>query len=205
MTKKRSATGPGRKAGTGKLFGSLAAVALVGVVGFVGTQAAISDTTDNPGNSFNAGTIDLVDNDAETYMYQVNNVQPGDSIDRCIRVSYSGTLDSTVKLFMTTPLDTLAPYVDMTIEAGTQASGSFPSCTGFSSAGNIYTGTLANFQTTHPAAATGLAYSPNGVGTPWNDTDSVVYRVTLTLQNTARDPGEDFSGTHTYSWQADTV
>jgi hypothetical protein len=204
MTKKRSATRPGRKAGTGKLFGSLAAVALVGVVGFVGTQAAISDTTENPGNQFNAGTIDLVDNDADTYMYQVNNVQPGDSIERCIRVSYSGTLDSTVKLFMTTPLDTLAPYVDMTVEAGTQASSSFPSCTGFSSTANLYTGTLSGFQTTHPTAAAGLAHSPNGAS-PWTDGDSVVYRVTLTLQNTARNPGEDFSGTHSYSWQADTV
>lgn len=204
MTKKRSATRPGRKTGTGKLFGSLAAVALVGVVGFVGTQAAISDTTENPGNQFNAGTIELVDNDADAYMYQVNNVQPGDSVDRCIRVSYSGTLDSTVNLFMTTPIDTLGPYVDMTIEAGTQATSSFPTCTGFTSAATIYTGTLADFQTTYPSAVAGLAYSPNGAS-PWTDGDSVVYRVTLTLQSTARAPGEDFSGTHSYSWQADTV
>jgi hypothetical protein len=204
MTKKRAATGPGRKAGTGKLFASLSAVALVGVVGFVGTQAAISDATENPGNQFNAGTIDLVDNDADSYMYQANNVQPGESIQQCIRVSYAGTLDSDVAMFMTTPIDTLGPYVDLTVEAGTQATSSFPGCTGFTSAATIYTGTLSGFQTTHPTAAAGLAYSPNGAS-PWTDNDSVVYRVTLTLQNTARQPGEDFSGTHTYSWQADTV
>jgi Camelysin metallo-endopeptidase len=204
MTSKRTAERPARKSGTGKLFGSLVAVALVGLVGFVGTRAAISDTTDNPGNQFNAGAIDLVDNDAGQYMYQVNNVQPGDSISHCIRVSYTGTLDSTVKLFMGTPIDALGPYVDLTVDAGTQASSSFPNCTGFVSTGNLYTGTLSAFQTAHPDVANGLAYSPNGAS-PWTDGDSVVYRVTLTLQNTARNPGEDFSGTHTYSWQADTV
>lgn len=204
MTNKRAAIRPAKKSGTGKLFGSLAAVALVGVVGFVGTQAAISDTTDNPGNQFNAGAIDLVDNDGGSYMYQVNNVQPGDSESRCIKVTYTGTLDSTVKVFMDTPIDGLGPYVDMTIDAGTQTSSSFPDCTGFVAAGNVYTGTLADFQTQHPDAANGAAYSPNGLA-PWTDGDSVVYRVTLTLQNTARQPGEDFSGTHAYTWQAETV
>jgi Camelysin metallo-endopeptidase len=204
MTSKRTAARTARKSGTGKLFGSLVAVVLVGLVGFVGTRAAISDTTENPGNQFNAGAIDLVDNDAGQYMYQVNNVQPGDSVSKCIRVGYTGTLDSTVKLFMSTPIDALGPYVDMTVDVGTQAASSFPDCAGFSSTGNLYTGTLTGFQTTYPDVTNGLAYSPNGAS-PWTDGDSVVYRVTLTLQNTARAPGEDFSGTHTYSWQADTV
>jgi hypothetical protein len=204
MTNKRATGRPARRSGTGRLFRSLVVVALLGTVGFVGTRAAISDTTDNPGNEFNAGTIDLVDNDAGTYMYQVDNAQPGDSVSRCIRVSYTGTLDSTVKLFMTTPIDTLGPYVDMSVDVGTQASSSFPDCTGFSSTANLYTGTLSGFQTTHPDVASGLAYSPNGAS-PWTDGDSVVYRVTLTLQNSVRSPGEDFSGMHTYSWEADTV
>jgi hypothetical protein len=204
MNNKRAARREIRTSNTGKLFGSLVALALVGLVGFVGTRAAISDTTDNPGNEFNAGAIDLVDNDAGQYMYRVDNVQPGDSVSQCIRVSYTGTLDSTVTLFMGTPIDTLGPYVDMTVDVGTQAAGSFPSCTGFTSAANLYNGTLAAFQTAHPDVADGLVYSPNDPA-PWTDGDSVVYRVTLTLQNTARNPGEDFSGTHTYSWQADTV
>ena len=52
--------------------------------------------------------------------------------------------------------------------------------------------------------SSGLAYSPNGAS-PWTDGDSVIYRVTLTLQTAARTQGADFSGTHTYTWQADTV
>jgi Camelysin metallo-endopeptidase len=190
--------------GTHKLLGTLIAVAMLAIVGVVGTRAAISATTDNPGNQFNAGTIDLADNDGGTYMYQVNNVQPGESISRCIKVTYTGSLNSTVKLFMDTPLDTLAPYVDMSVDVGTQATSSFPNCTGFTSTSTIYSGTLSGFQSTYGSAASGLAYSPNGA-TPWQNNDSVVYQVTLTLQSTARPAGADFSGTHTYTWQADSA
>ena len=204
MVKKRAVARRAGQASIVKLLGSLTAVTLVGVVGFVGTQAAISDTTENPGNQFNAGAIDLVDNDAGTFMYQVNNVSPGDSLTRCIQVTYTGTLNSTVDLFMTTPIDTLGPYVNLTVEVGTQAAPSFPSCTGFVPAATIFTGTLSSFQTTHPTAAAGLEYSPNGVA-PWTNNDAVVYRVTLTLQNVVRGAGQDFSGTHTYSWQANSV
>ena len=187
-----------------KLLGSLIAVAMLVIVGVVGTRAAISATTGNAGNQFNAGTIDLADNDGGSYMYQANNVQPGDSISKCIKVTYTGSLNSTVKLFMDTPIDAIGPYVDMSVDVGTQATSSFPNCAGFTSTQSLYSGTLAGFQATYGSAASGLAYSPNG-GSPWTNNDSVVYQVTLTLQNTARPAGADFSGTHTYTWQADSA
>ena len=188
-----------------RLLMSLAAITMVGVVGVVGTQAALSDTTDNPGNEFNAGEITLSDNDANTFMYQVDNALPGDRVEKCIQVSYTSTgLDSTVELYMATPIGTVGPYVDMTVDVGTQAAPAFPDCTGFVADSTIYTGTLSDFQATHGAAGAGLVYSPNDPG-PWTDTDTVVYRVTLELQATARAPGENFSGVHTYTWQATSV
>jgi hypothetical protein len=197
-----------KKASPARLLMSLGAVTMVGVVGVVGTQAALSDTTDNSGNEFNAGEIDITDNDGgASFMYQVENALPGDTVSRCIQVSYTSTpnLDSTVELYMATPIGTVGSYVDMTVEVGTQTSPVFPDCTDFAADENIYTGTLSAFQATHNSPATGLAYSPHGVGTPWEDTDSVVYRVTLTLQNTVRGTGENFSNAHTYTWQADAV
>lgn len=195
-----------KKAGPAKLMMSLGAVTMVGVVGVVGTQAALSDTTENSGNEFNAGEIDLQDNDAGAFMYNVDNALPGDSVQACINVSYTSTpaLNSTVKLYMATPIGTVGPYVDMTVDVGTQATPGFPNCNDFVAAANIYTGTLSAFQTAHNTSVNGLAYSPNGVS-PWTSGDSVVYRVTLTLQNTARGTGENFSNAHTYTWQADTV
>jgi hypothetical protein len=179
---------------------------LVGLVGVVGTRAALSATTDNSSNQFNAGEIAITDNDAGSFMYNVTNALPGDTISRCVQVTYTSTpgLNSNVVLYMGTPIGSVGPYVDMTVDVGTQASPVFPDCTGFASASNLYTGTLSGFQTAHGAAASGLAYSPNGTS-PWATGDTVVYRVTLTLSATARAPGENFSGTHIYTWRADSV
>jgi predicted ribosomally synthesized peptide with SipW-like signal peptide len=194
-----------KRVGPAKLLMSLAAVTMVGVVGIVGTRAALSDTTDNPGNEFNAGEIILSDNDANTFMYQVDNALPGDTVEKCIQVSYTSTgLDSTVELYMGTPIGSVGPYVDMTVDVGTQASPSFPDCTGFALDANLYTGDLSDFQATYGGAGSGLDYSPNGVS-PWTNGDTVVYRVTLTLQATARGTGENFSNVHTYTWRADSV
>ncbi|SDQ72252.1 hypothetical protein [Quadrisphaera sp. DSM 44207] len=191
--------------GTGKVLASLAAVTMVSVAGVAGTTAALSDTTANEGNRISAATIALTDNDAGTFMYQVDKAQVSDpAVERCIRVSYSGSLDSTVKLFMASTLDSGAPYVDLKVEAGTQASSSFPSCTGFTPAAVLYNGTLAGFRTSHGSAATGVAYTPNGAN-PWTSGNSVVYRVTVRVNNDARPAGADSSGLHTYTWQADTV
>ena len=206
MAQKRGAKRRGRRASTGKLFGSLAAVSLVAVVGVVGTRAAISATTTSSQNQFNAGEITLADNDSGNFMYQVDNALPGDSVEKCIKVTYTSptALNSTVSLFMATPIGSVGPYVDMTVDVGTQATSTFPDCTGFTSTAPLYSGTLAAFQTAHSDATSGLTYSPNGAS-PWTNNDSVVYRVKLTLQNTPRQPGEDFSGLHDYTWQATSV
>jgi predicted ribosomally synthesized peptide with SipW-like signal peptide len=188
-----------------KILGTLAAVTLVGVLGVAGTTAALSDTTDNELNEFDAGEVDLEDNDSGSFMYDIEDAEPGDSIERCIQISYTGTMDSDVALFMATPVDTVAPYVDMLVEVGTQSSPVFPDCTGFTPAQTLHDGTLADFQATHGSAAAGAVYSPNGVGTPWEPGDTVVYRVTLELSTDTRGPGENFSGAHTYTWQADSV
>ena len=58
---------------------------------------------------------------------------------------------------------------------------------------------------THATAATGVVHSPNGPGSLWADNDTVVYKVRLELSSTARGPGENFSGPHTYTWRADTA
>jgi predicted ribosomally synthesized peptide with SipW-like signal peptide len=196
-----------RRVGPTKLLMSLAAVTMVGVVGVVGTRAALSDTTENPGNEFNAGEINLTDNDSNAFMYDVDNALPGDTVSKCIQVSYTSTpaLDSTVELYMDTPIGNVGPYVDMDVEVGAQVSPVFPDCSGFSPTSSIYTGTLGAFQSTYGAAGSGLSYSPNGPATPWVSGDVVVYKVTLTMSNRTRLPGENFSGVHSYTWRADTV
>jgi predicted ribosomally synthesized peptide with SipW-like signal peptide len=200
-TKKRKRTSPG------KILATLAAVTLVGVAGVMGTFAALSDTTTNDDNKFDAANIDLADNDSGGFMYQVDNQEPGDSVTKCIQISYSGTLDSDVEMYMSTPVDTLAPYLNLTIEAGSQPGAVFPDCTGFTPDGGVlYADTLDAFYTDHGGAGDGVAFSPNGTD-PWTDGDSVVYRVTLEMDAAAgsRPAGANSAGAHNFTWQADTV
>lgn len=190
-----------------KLLTSLATVTLLGVVGVAGTQAALTETTDNPGNEANAGEIDLAENDSGGFLYQVDNAIPGDApTEACIRVSYTGTPDlgSTVELYLGTPIGDVGPYVGLTIDVGSSTSAVFPDCTGFSPARTLYTGTLSDFQASHGAAGSGVTYSPNDPA-PWFDGDSVVYRMTVTLRDVPRPSGANFSGPHTYTWRADSV
>ena len=97
-------------------------------------------------------------------------------------------------------LGPLGPSVNLKIEPGTQASPSFPSCTGFSADGAaIFDAALSTFPTTY---AGGVADFP-GAGSAWTNGDAVVYRVTATLSSNAPDSAQGATtGLHTIRWEA---
>jgi predicted ribosomally synthesized peptide with SipW-like signal peptide len=161
-----------------------AAVAVVGI----GTYSAFSATTTNSGNSIAAGTVVLGDNDSNAAMYTVTNQKPGDTFQQCIKVDYTGSLSSTVKLYTTSTIGALGPYIDLQIRTGS-GTPTFPGCTGFTPDGaDLYSGTLANFGSTY---------------TSWANGNSVVYRFTLTLQASAPDAAQNTStGSHAFTWEA---
>src|SRR3954447_4323793 len=121
------------------------AVAAIGV----GTYSAFSATTTNSGNNISAGTVVLGDNDINQAMYNVTNQKPGDSVQQCIKVDYTGSLSSTVKLYTTSTIGSLGQYIDLQIRTGS-GTPTFPGCTGFTpDAADLYSGTLANFGSTY--------------------------------------------------------
>jgi camelysin-like metallo-endopeptidase len=181
------------------MFAVLAAIAATGVF------SAFSSQTDNPGNVVTAGTVTLSDNDGGSALYSLTAAKPGDSATSCIEVTYDGTLDATVKLFTPSSIGDLGPHVDLMIEPGTQASPSFPSCSGFTpdAGGALFDGTLASFAAAHDSYANGLADDPGTSATAWETDDTVVYRVTATLAADApADAQGDSTGTHTLRWEA---
>src|SRR4029079_253687 len=139
-----------------KFLLSALVIAVLGSIAAFGVFAAFSQTTVNSGNSFAAGTVTIGDNDAASALYNVSNRKPGDSVTSCIRVTYSGTLTSDVHLYPADTIGAIGPYVNLTIDAGTQPAAAFPSCTGFSpdSGGPLFNGTLASFGSTHSSYAT---------------------------------------------------
>jgi Camelysin metallo-endopeptidase len=183
---------------TALCVGALGSLAAMGVFG------AFSSTTTNAGNTITAGTVAIADNDAGAAMYSISNAKPGESVSKCIKVTYTGTIDADVHIYTTSTIGSLGQYVDLTITPGTQTTPTFPSCTGFTAdaGGALYSGTLQNFGSTKNSYATGVVDYP-GSGTKWTANESVVYQVTATLQSSAPDTAQGLTtGSHTFTWEA---
>jgi len=182
-----------------KLLLSLAVLGGAGAVAGLGTFAAFSSTTGNTGNAITAGTVVIGDNDAGGTMYSLTNQKPGDTVAKCIKVTYTGSLDATVKLYTPSAIGALGPYVDLVVESGT-GGGAFPDCTGFSAETTHFNSTLATFGTNHTSYANGIQDFP-GAGTKWVNTDTVTYRITATLANNNLAQGLA-TGAHEFRWEA---
>lgn len=183
---------------TALCVGALGSLAAMGVFG------AFSSTTTNAGNTITAGTVAIADNDAGAAMYSIAAAKPGESVSKCIKVTYTGSLDADVHIYTTSTIGSLGQYVELTITPGTQATSTFPSCTGFTpdSGGALYTGTLQNFGSAKNSYANGVVDYP-GSGTKWATNESVVYQVTATLQSSAPDAAQGLTtGAHTFTWEA---
>jgi hypothetical protein len=183
-----------------KIFRTVWILGIVAVISAVGAFSAFSSQTDNPGNIVTAGSVVISDNDGGSALYTITNAKPGSTQTSCIRVLYTGTLDADVKLYTPSTVGALAPYVNLKIEPGTQATPSFPSCTGFTPDGAaIFDAALSTFPTTY---AGGVVDNP-GSTTKWVTNDAVVYRVTATVAASIPDAQQGgTTGLHTLRWEA---
>jgi Camelysin metallo-endopeptidase len=183
-----------------RVLATLAVVGVVGAVAGLGAYSTFSSTTSNDGNTFASGTVAISDNDAGAAMYSVSNKKPGDTITQCIKVTYTGSVDSDVKLYTSSTIGSLGPYIDLQVRSGS-GNPTFPGCTGFvADAADLYSGTLAAFPTSY---ATGTLDSGPGSNTKWVAGDAVVYRFTLTLQSSAPDSAQGTTtGAHSFVWEA---
>jgi hypothetical protein len=77
----------GRTRGVAIVIGLLASTGLV----WQSSRAAFTATTDNPGNSWQAGAVTLDSNPA-TAMFTANPVEPDDPQSQCIDVTYLGNV-----------------------------------------------------------------------------------------------------------------
>jgi hypothetical protein len=88
------------------------------------TAAAFTASTDNAGNTWQAGSVVLADSAQGTALFDSSRddaLQPGSTRARCIRVDYTGSLPANIKLYVTTPslgATTLDGYLVMSVERG---------------------------------------------------------------------------------------
>jgi hypothetical protein len=169
------------------------------------TWSSFSRTTANPSNSFSAGTVAIGDNDAGAALLSLSSASPGTGSTGCIRVTYTGSLASSVHLYGSVS-GSLAQYLNVVITRGTQSAPSFPSCSGFSAdstnyigagPGVVYSGTLASFASSHHDFASGVA----DPGT-WTQSVAHTYQVQLTLPSGAAAAAQGLSSSATFTWEA---
>jgi hypothetical protein len=187
-----------------KLALTALSIALFGAA-FAGTLSVFSSAASNPGNAFSAGTVVLADNDSGTAMLGLSGAKPGDSDTSCIRITYSGSLPSSVRLYGTTTGTGLDPYLSITVTRGTLSSG-FDNCAGFSAdatdyigagAGVIYSGTLQAYADDY---AGGLVDPKPATPESWTNGETHDYRFVITVLD--NDSAQGKNATQAFTWEA---
>jgi hypothetical protein len=187
-----------------RIFITIAVLALMAGVAVFTTSAAFTATTSNPGNSIEAGTVAIGDSDAGTgQLYNALNQKPGAGngpAAACIRVTYSGSLASAVKLYRSAVSNGAAFRLTVERGSGLTAPASNMNCTGFSATSTAFDNTLDQFPTTYAAGVDGKA-----AGAAWSSGQSVDYRFTVypvddTTPN-AHTSAID-TGAHSFTWEA---
>lgn len=187
-----------------RIFTTVAVLALMAGVAVFSTSAAFTATSSNPGNSIEAGTVAIGDSDASTgALYNALNQKPGSGngpTAACIRVSYSGSLASSVKLYSSAISN--GSQFRLKVERGSGLTGPAANmnCTGFTSSSTPFDAGLDTFPTTYAGGIDGKA-----TGTAWSSGDSVDYRFTIyTVDDStpnAHTSAVD-TGSHTFTWEA---
>jgi hypothetical protein len=200
----------GRPAGprtrrTRKIVATLIVLGVVGLVAGVGSYSAFTATTGNTGNSFASGTVAIQDNDGNTAMLSLANAKPGDADTSCIKVTYTGSLASTVRLYGSMS-GGMTSYMTLTITRGTDATPVFDSCTNFvpdatnyigAGAGVMYQGPLGSFPSTY---AGGVVDPTSGSPELWTTNEEHVYRITVSLDDA--NAAQGLNGNATFTWEA---
>ncbi len=163
------------------------------------SRAAFVGSTSNAGNSVHAATVILADNDATTSLMNLTDIVPGTVYDRCMELTYSGTLDvAPIRLYMgAAPTGTLGQYLNLVIDIGADTADAFGTCTSFVSTGNLFSGTIDGFRTDHGSYAAGVqTWDPPGGGAA--ETRTVRFRVEVQNNNLAQGLTSGFG----FTWEA---
>jgi hypothetical protein len=114
------------------------------------SYAAFSGATRSSGNSWSTGAVALTDDDAGAARFQANNLVPGATDTKCIKVTATATVPGVVKgyaLHLVPSPQGLEDHILVSVREG--SGGGFNSCTGFTSESSLITdmplSTLATF------------------------------------------------------------
>lgn len=174
------------------------AVLASGALVWQSSYSAFSATTASPTNNWTAGTVALSDDDSNTAMFTASNLKPGATGTKCIAVTSTGSLASTVKLYGTSYATTngLAANINLKVEEGTGATSS--SCAGFTGGTTLYDGAMSTFGTTKTSFATGVSsWAPTG-----SASETKSYRITYVLSSSTPDTAQGGTAALGFTWES---
>jgi hypothetical protein len=181
---------------------------LSGALVWQSSYAAFTATTSNAGNAWQAGTVTIEDNDAGAALFSTTNasgqdLEPGEPSARCIKVTYTGNSDVSVKMYATAVSGDLAPYLKLKVEESTV--GELADCSDFATGvtpvvlynDDTTSKTLSAFGTAHSSFGTGVSsWAPTGTG------QFRTYRITTTV--VGDNAAQGTSAQATFNWEAQT-
>lgn len=131
------------------------AVLLAGAMVWQGSNAAFSADTRNIGNNWETGSVAISDDDGGAALFQIQNVVPMETGNKCIAVTATPSVPSSIKFYVgDLATDGLEPYVKVTVAQGT--GGGFSSCNGFVADQTEASQSLAAIQLDHSNWATAI-------------------------------------------------
>ncbi len=185
-----------------KLFLTAAVVSLMAGLGVFVTFAAFTATTANGGNRIEAGSVAISDTDAGSgVLYNALDQAPGSGpAAKCIRVSYTGSIPSSVKLYRSAVTNGSSFRLTVERGSGITTPAADMNCTGFTASSTAFDATLDTFPTTYAGGVDGKA-----AGAAWTVNQTVDYRFTIYTVDDST-PNAHTSkldtGTHSFTWEA---
>jgi hypothetical protein len=169
------------------------------------SYSVFNSTTSNQTNNWSAGTVALQSDGsgaggASGTAIFAADVVPGSTGKKCITVTSTGTLPTTVRLYGANLRDTnsLASYLTLTVRVGTAPDTTGGDCTGFTSASTISgPAHLADFPTGGWSTGLDTLWSPTG-----SPPESRVFQFEYTMDGSA--PSSTQAGTAhiDFVWEA---
>ena len=155
-----------------------------------------------------ARPVAIRENDRGRAMFRIENMRPGETRKRCIRVTYSGTRPVRVRLYGTTRGHGLDRFLDVVVTRGWARRDEFPSCRTFVpdrrnyvglGRGIVFVGTLAGLPDDWASAVDDAT-----LGSPrvWLRGQSHVYRIAVTLPRRTGNDAQGINARQRFVWEA---
>lgn len=185
-----------------KLLLTLAVLGVVAGLMTVGVFAAFTATTTNTNNKIDSGTVKIDQHTGATTLYSRTGQKPGDTYSACVRVTYSGSLAASVRLYVSSGITNGTLY-NLKVERGSGITtpAADMNCTGFAASSVAYDGQLGSFPTSYLAPGT----DGKAAAAAWATNDAVDYRFTITQNDDTTANAHTSvtgSGLHTFTWEA---